>query len=201
MSNKSTHIGECQACGRQQKLPGGRLSQHGYTKQWGFFQGICPGAGYLPLETSKGLIESCIANAEQNIHSIETGIKKVEAYAPVGKATIGVYVPATCGNRKSSRRTVECEIVNLPFQLEDRRQVAQFKYVLDGVNHDLYREGFLYGFSGKTVEECVEHLRAKHVESTVKRLKSEISQIRNYIRWQQQRITEWAPRPCKLIAK
>lgn len=43
-ANKATHSGECQCCGRKQKLPKGRLSNHGYTVEWGFFSGTCFGA-------------------------------------------------------------------------------------------------------------------------------------------------------------
>ena len=30
---KATHIGTCQCCGSQQKLPSGVLSNHGYTEE------------------------------------------------------------------------------------------------------------------------------------------------------------------------
>lgn len=52
-SRKATHKGICQCCGRLQKLPYGRLSQHGYTVTWGFFNGVCGGAEHLPLELDR----------------------------------------------------------------------------------------------------------------------------------------------------
>ncbi len=54
----STHRGTCQVCGRGQKLPAGRLSKQGYTVDWGFFSGVCPGALAEPLETSRALLDS-----------------------------------------------------------------------------------------------------------------------------------------------
>ena len=49
---KATHDGECQLCGRMQKLPDGRLAKHGYTTRWGFFQGVCPGYAFPALKTT-----------------------------------------------------------------------------------------------------------------------------------------------------
>ena len=49
---KATHTGECQICGNTQALPSGVLSKHGYTVQWGFFEGVCSGHGKQPFELS-----------------------------------------------------------------------------------------------------------------------------------------------------
>lgn len=57
----ATHKGTCQACGRLQKLPKGRLSNHGYTVDWGFFQGVCSGAKALPLEEDRSVLDATVA--------------------------------------------------------------------------------------------------------------------------------------------
>lgn len=54
--SKATHEGTCQLCGRQQRLPGGKLAKHGYTVEYGFFSGVCPGSHEQPYETSRNLI-------------------------------------------------------------------------------------------------------------------------------------------------
>jgi len=59
---KSTHTGTCQVCGREQALPSGVLSKHGYVVPHGFFQGVCPGADNLPLETSRKLADEVAAS-------------------------------------------------------------------------------------------------------------------------------------------
>lgn len=60
---KATHTGTCQCCGATQKLPNGKLSKHGYTVEHGWFEGVCFGAGELPFEQSKDLIEGLIERA------------------------------------------------------------------------------------------------------------------------------------------
>lgn len=52
MTNKSTHTGICQACGRRQAVhvKSGLIAKHGYTTEYGFFNGTCGGSDELPLE-------------------------------------------------------------------------------------------------------------------------------------------------------
>lgn len=44
-------VGECQVCGRTQKLVRGMLANHGYTRARLAQYGTCPGARYLPAST------------------------------------------------------------------------------------------------------------------------------------------------------
>lgn len=67
---KATHTGECQLCGRTQKLPNGKLSTHGYTKQWGFFQGVCPGSNHLPYELDAQLLERAELSARDRYNQL-----------------------------------------------------------------------------------------------------------------------------------
>lgn len=60
MAKKATHTGTCQSCGRRQKLPGGRLSKHGYTVDWGYFNGICSGAEHKPLEEDRTILDRTV---------------------------------------------------------------------------------------------------------------------------------------------
>ena len=50
--NASTHTGICQACGRRQAvhINTGMIAKHGYTTEYGFFNGTCGGSDNLPLE-------------------------------------------------------------------------------------------------------------------------------------------------------
>jgi hypothetical protein len=60
---KATHNGTCQACGRQHAVrTSGRLADHGYTTAWGFFHGICQGAGHQPLELATELNVQIVAD-------------------------------------------------------------------------------------------------------------------------------------------
>jgi hypothetical protein len=62
---KATHNGHCQICGRQQALPNGRLSKHGYTVDWGYFNGVCTGANHAPLEESRELTDNVIVSLRE----------------------------------------------------------------------------------------------------------------------------------------
>jgi len=52
MTTASTHTGTCQACGRRQAVhvKTGMIAKHGYTTEYGFFNGTCGGSDHLPLE-------------------------------------------------------------------------------------------------------------------------------------------------------
>lgn len=56
----ATHNGTCQACGRAQAFYKGTVAKHGYTVDWGHFNGVCRGAEAKPLEHDKTLTEATI---------------------------------------------------------------------------------------------------------------------------------------------
>lgn len=51
--------GHCQMCGRQQAVRNG-ISAHGYTVANGWFQGVCQGHRYAPLEKSRVTTDSMV---------------------------------------------------------------------------------------------------------------------------------------------
>ena len=53
--------GHCQMCGRQQAVRGG-ISAHGYTVANGWFQGVCQGHRYAPMETRRADTDSMVAD-------------------------------------------------------------------------------------------------------------------------------------------
>lgn len=52
MTDTPTYLGHCQACGRQQAVhvKTGKIAKHGYTTDYGFFNGTCNGSDHLPME-------------------------------------------------------------------------------------------------------------------------------------------------------
>jgi hypothetical protein len=64
---KATHNGHCQVCGRVQALPnGGTLSLHGYrVAGFGFFNGVCHGARFAPLQESRAITDKIIVELGQ----------------------------------------------------------------------------------------------------------------------------------------
>lgn len=54
--SKATHNGTCQACGRVQAVKAnGLLAKHGYTVDYGYFNGTCSGSDSKPLEQETSL--------------------------------------------------------------------------------------------------------------------------------------------------
>jgi hypothetical protein len=54
MNKAKTQIrGICQCCGREQAVVGGFMSKHGYTVDHGWFEGVCQGQHYAPMEISR----------------------------------------------------------------------------------------------------------------------------------------------------
>lgn len=61
-TNKATHRGTCQVCGRVQAVDPIKslLAKHGYTVDWGYFHGVCRGADIKPLEVERRMTDSII---------------------------------------------------------------------------------------------------------------------------------------------
>ena len=80
------YMGICQACFRLQKLPEGRLANHGYKVEHrgcgGYFQGVCMGSENLPYEESCELIKTImLPYTETGIQSLNMKIEKL--YSPI----------------------------------------------------------------------------------------------------------------------
>lgn len=50
------HRGHCPHCGRQQAVRNGGMAKHGYTVDYGYFNGTCTGADMPPMEREPGQI-------------------------------------------------------------------------------------------------------------------------------------------------
>lgn len=103
MTTASTHTGICQACGRRQAVhvKTGLIAKHGYTTEYGFFNGTCGGSDALPLEldtkvnvaTVDALIKFAAkqeAQAEGEINTVPVTVYERDAYGRRQKATVQV---------------------------------------------------------------------------------------------------------------
>jgi hypothetical protein len=83
MTTASTHTGTCQACGRRQAVHvnTGMIAKHGYTTEYGFFNGTCGGSDELPLELDTAVnvatIAAMVKFAEKHEAAAEADITKV----------------------------------------------------------------------------------------------------------------------------
>ncbi len=75
----STQIrGHCQMCGRQQAVRGG-IAAHGYTVANGWFQGVCQGHRYAPLEKRRAETDNMIVEILE--HAAALRVKADETLA------------------------------------------------------------------------------------------------------------------------
>ena len=67
MKTTHTHRGHCQACGRVQAVDTANnlLAKHGYTVDFGYFDGICKGSDRKPLEVDKSFSEAPIVRISE----------------------------------------------------------------------------------------------------------------------------------------
>lgn len=84
--------GHCQCCGRQQAVPNGRMSKHGYEVKNGWFNGICSGEQYAPIEKDR-------SHADETIRIVRADCVKLLEKAAALRA--GTITPAQA---KSGRR-------------------------------------------------------------------------------------------------
>jgi len=179
ITTKAVYFGTCQICGALQKLPKGRLSKHGYTKEWGFFNGMCAGAENKPFELSKDLIEGIIIAVKTQIQNLELEITKVQS----DTSNVVPFREYRSGNglvRSGyywTTATVTEENGSLTITLADGKKFP----------------GSRYGYY--KLDSALDRLRLRRVED----IKATIKQRREYIQWQEGRIRDWVARPGELI--
>lgn len=173
----ATHVGTCQACGNQQKLPSGVLSNHGYTKQWGFFNGTCSGAKRLPFEQSCEYVKECIEGARLQIEDLR---KKVESVRQ--SVSTAVKVQVYLG------RSYGYVWIDGTVNFENK--------CVDYVHREKSGNIAFYDFSAwGTDEEVIKKIN----ERFAKNLEKRISEFERYIEWQQTRIANWVPKELKSV--
>lgn len=185
---KATHKGSCQVCGREQKLPFGRLSMHGYTTKWGFFSGICPGAEHLPFEQSKDLIEEAIASARKKIIHLEEQIATLRMPPSSPLATCYVY-------RSSSEclRHEKAGYLWVSGRIERREPRHGQRFVV------IAEDGREYYIGSERISDTELMVAAQNNKRYANSLQKQIEGIEDYIRWQENRILNWAPQPLQPI--
>lgn len=53
--------GNCQCCGRDQAVKNGTMAKHGYTVEHGWFNGVCSGERFAPIQISRTQTDKIIA--------------------------------------------------------------------------------------------------------------------------------------------
>lgn len=89
MKTTHTHRGHCQACGRVHAVDTANnlLAKHGYTVEYGYFDGVCNGSDRKPLEVDKSFAEATIVKINKWIDDQKVLLQE----ATEGKKTFSHY--------------------------------------------------------------------------------------------------------------
>lgn len=187
---KATHAGHCQACGRLQRLPKGRLSLHGYQVLGGFFSGICRGARHEPFEISCDLVRTFIREAADRLARVEGQQRHLRRPATEPRAMVHNYENIGRGKRAYVWREV---------MIDGRRRDdgrVEYFYRAPGyltpstepVEHRVDRFHSLAGAGDQSLVVATEYNKIY-----ADWLDHEVDSLRRYIAWQEDRVRTWKP--------
>lgn len=203
--NAATHQGTCQCCGHYQKLPNGVLSLHGYTKEWGFFNGTCIGSGHKPFEQDISLIQGFIANAKANIVSLEA--EKVELLNGATFAWMRVQTHTRQNGRMKSLTQWQKGIVEVKVvKVDETFSYNKFTWSnpaqptkTDWNGREVPNTDNIESYSGniKTVADATRQCNEGYIQEVID---VAIANYTRYIQWQESRIANWKPTELKPVA-
>lgn len=199
---KATHDGFCQICGSRQKLPSGKMAKHGYTVDWGFFAGVCPGSDHLPFQQEKVLAEKQVAHVDEMIDGIRKHIKSLQTKALKDNLVWkNVYAKDVRGKGSYQWEQVE---LRLTFKTYDAGTFGVGGYWtgeyrrVGQKEEQKWQRYEMYGVSDNKTEA---QLRIELNEGFIEHLELQITRYLNYIEWQRKRCAEWKIEPLLQTAE
>lgn len=190
---KATHVGTCQCCGHVQKLPGGQLSKHGYTKRWGFFSGVCRGAHHLPFEQSIDQIERYIAESVEDVAALRSRIESLTTETKRAWILIRVREGYRTHQTFHFVAVTEREVTFETQHGKSSYTAHGFDDPTTGEWTDLRKDNTVYG--AVSVADAVRELNNREIH----KLAAMVDQHEGYIAWQRERIQNWKPTELKSV--
>ena len=200
MSQKATHYGTCQCCGHFQKLPGGRLAKHGYTVQWGFFEGTCLGSHELPYELScDKIVKDYVPSARHRLAEVQGRIAKLHIPTTSPKVTYRNYLSS-----RYDSKYVLGEGVLVAEKHPEHDYIEFFVVTEDGSK--IKTDGHSgnnpypvpYGAYKMSALDVINHNRNEEADRLTR---SDVVQLNSYIAWQTARIDKWKLTALKPVAE
>lgn len=179
-------------------LPGGVLSKHGYTRKWGFFNGVCAGAGHAPFEQSKDLIAGAIKNIEAQIKEVSAQIAELENFDSKinGQETAKRRLYSSyLGYYWADVKVVEFETKNLHANEPGSEPLFYYNAkTLESKEGAKPERLETYDASWKlsSVRHFVHFLNSKYAKEE---LRKQNASRRDWIKWQTGRLANWTPKP------
>lgn len=90
--------GNCQCCGREHAIVNGKMAKHGYTVECGWFQGVCIGQHFAPIQVSREQADKLIASVREQV---------LEMNAKADKVASGELKPTTITRNPNSKKAME----------------------------------------------------------------------------------------------
>jgi len=183
---KATHNGTCQCCGSIQKLPNGVLSKHGYTVDYGWFNGTCKGAGHKPFEESTDLIDNLIELAQQRIDELNSQVNLLQESTDATDVWKHSYASHRHPTRPSGYFWEKKAII------KKVRESDGYEYWSWDDGKDSYSVNNNLGpCESISLEGIIKKENGKYVD----KLQKETNQTKHYIIWQRERCVNWKPQP------
>jgi hypothetical protein len=177
--SKAQFIGECQLCGRVQKLPSDVLAQHGYTVDWSMFNGVCGGSKHPPYELSSNLIETIRPNIRQQIQ--ETIDRIAELRGRTGTTAYRRLYLNKPHAKSGAYYWEEVEFIT-----------KEGKYNRQGIRHEC-KDNFNTCLPlGLSLEELARDSDEKYISAVLIRRQN---QLEEYLSWCDKRIVNWVKKP------
>lgn len=183
--NKATHIGECQVCGARQKLPNGLLSKHGYTLDYGFFNGTCHGSGNVPFEISCDMVEASIVRATEKAAELRArgATLRTADYAGVTTAWVHHY-------QKAARYTQSGYVYREATLYPDEHFHGVNYTISPGEKYEVKGSFHEYSHDIKSMSELVRKLNSRYADH----LETIAVKADEYVVWARKRVNNWAPK-------
>jgi len=194
---KATHVGSCQCCGNEQKLPKDVLSLHGYDVRWGFFNGICRGAGYKPYEQDCSLIQKFIDSAKETLAMVEVAIEKALVPATEHKCWYHEYRKGSIQIR-SGYVWREVEVVAEFVKPEWLEEGQEGWWNLFYINYEGKKERF-GSWSAHSEQEILDTMTKQNTVYVERHLALQKKELERYIAWQQERVDTWVLKELKPV--
>ena len=191
----ATHYGECQLCGHTQKLPGGGfLSLHGYTKQWGFFAGTCPGSRHLPYEQSTDLIEGALRSNKGFMTSLRDSAKTTRTERN------SIYASESSLDRRGYNVTREVVLSRdeVTFTKGYGSEIKWFSKSLTRHNGQPREMSMSFAYDqANTLDAAIEIANAKKAD----RILARAAQVQQYVEWLAERKAKFVARELRPVAE
>lgn len=115
-TNNTKLLGYCQCCGRLQAVKSNRMAHHGYQVKDGWFQGVCPGHQFAPMQRERFEADYIVATVRQQVAEL----RQYAADLASGSVTLGIIDDPRHASHKRGQDKVTVAWSDLPAYYADQ---------------------------------------------------------------------------------